>query len=149
MLKTADLFGISHSKAIRYRLKYLANQVALNCAYIQGKTNAPPMKSIPECFDEIVSLCKRRDNLGKKIKGTVTDDMIEAASNYPVERLVELVRGKTKAWCHEDKNPSAYHGTRTNTIVCPVCDKKFNAIQILMIRDGKTFFDAVKELCCN
>ena len=77
----------------------------------------------------------------------ITDADIEAARTYPVDSLVEIVRGKTRAWCHNDTVPSAFHATRTNRIICPVCNnRKFNAVDILMSRDGYSFIDAVKAL---
>jgi hypothetical protein len=78
--------------------------------------------------------------------GAITDEMIERAREYPVENLVEFVRGKAKAWCHDDRNPSMFHGTRNNIVVCPVCDKKFGPIDVLVTRDGMTFRDAVLTL---
>lgn len=76
----------------------------------------------------------------------ITDEMIETARRYPVMNLVEFYRGKATAWCHDDRRPSLYHGTRNNIVVCPVCDKKFNPIDILIHRDGMSFTEAVKRL---
>jgi hypothetical protein len=78
---------------------------------------------------------------------TISEDDILAAREVPVETLVEFVRGKATAWCHDDRNPSAFHGTNNNLVVCPVCDKKFGPIDILIHRDGMSFIDAVK--CLN
>lgn len=79
-------------------------------------------------------------------KQTITDEMIETARNHPVTNLVEFRRGKATAWCHDDKNPSLFFGSRTNRAVCPVCDRKFGPIDVLMTRDGMTFVEAVKFL---
>ena len=79
-------------------------------------------------------------------KPGITDEMIERARNYPVEKLIEFKHGKAIAFCHEDKNPSMFHGTRTNTAQCPVCAKSFDAIAILTDRDGMSFKEAVTTL---
>lgn len=76
----------------------------------------------------------------------ITDEMIARAKSFPVDKLIDFTRGKCHAFCHEDKNPSMFHGTRLNLAVCPVCDKKFDPIAILMQRDGMSFIAAVKEL---
>jgi len=77
----------------------------------------------------------------------ITDDMIEQARGYPVENLFELVRGKVQCFKHQDRHPSMYHGSRTNKMVCPVCNETWDAIAVLMERDGYLFRDAVKSLC--
>jgi hypothetical protein len=77
----------------------------------------------------------------------VTDEMIEQANNHPVENLVKISKGKATAWCHDDKRPSLYKGTKgANAFFCPVCNKGFGPIQILMSRDGYSFVDAVRQL---
>ena len=64
---------------------------------------------------------------------------------------VAVLDGGIQAWqaaglpC-TDKNPSAYHGTKTNRLVCPVCNKTWSALDILMQRDGINFKDAVLML---
>lgn len=78
--------------------------------------------------------------------GRITDEMIARAREYPVDRLVEFHRGRALAWCHNDRTPSLYHGTRKNVAVCPVCNRTFNPIDILVERDGLAFIEAVKGL---
>lgn len=85
--------------------------------------------------------------LGKvKIETSITDEMIATARAYPVDKLVVFHRGKCNAWCHDDRHPSMYHGTRINAACCPVCNKSFDPIAVLMTRDGMSFINAVKEL---
>ena len=79
-------------------------------------------------------------------KERITDDMIERAKAYPVDRLVEFRNKKAAAWCHEDRHPSLCHMTRKNLAWCPVCNQYFDAIGVLMNRDGYSFIDAVKQL---
>lgn len=76
----------------------------------------------------------------------ITDDMVQQARSFPVTQLIPFQRGKYQAWCHEDRNPSLYHAPRINKAVCPVCNKYFSSIDILVQRDGLTFVDAVRRL---
>ena len=77
----------------------------------------------------------------------ITDEDIDRARNHPITNLIEFKHGKASAFCHEDKQPSLYHATRTNRANCPVCDKSFDSIGVLMYRDNYMFQSAVKALC--
>jgi hypothetical protein len=79
-------------------------------------------------------------------KPGITDEMIQAARDYPIHHLIDFNRGKAIAFCHEDRNPSMYHQTRLNRACCPVCDKSFDSIEVLIKRDGMTFKSAVNSL---
>lgn len=79
-------------------------------------------------------------------KDAITDEMIERARDYPVTQLIDFQRGKVACPFHADKNPSAYFGNKTNRLICPVCNETWDAISILVKRDGMTFIDAVKTL---
>lgn len=103
-------------------------------------------------LDEMIELtkqmkaCERRmKDIDKKRDG-ITDEMIERARAYPIDKLIKFTRGKATAPCHDDRNPSMYHGTRKNVAVCPVCDKKWGPLDWLIEIEGKTFVEAVKEL---
>lgn len=108
--------------------------------------------------DVIIKLTQKRMALTKEIgkmsrykepvkKGGITDEMIAQAKEYPVDQLIDFNNGKAMAWCHDDSNPSLTLWKKGNKAVCWPCDKKFNAIDICMERDGMTFIDAVKYLC--
>jgi hypothetical protein len=79
-------------------------------------------------------------------KPGITDEMIQTARDYPITQLIEFTRGKAIAFCHEDRNPSMYHQTRLNRACCPVCDKSFDPISVLVERDGMTFKSAIHQL---
>lgn len=103
-------------------------------------------------LDEMIELtkqmkaCERRmKDIDKKRDG-ITDEMIERARAYPIDRLIKFHKGKATAPCHDDRNPSMYHGTRKNVAVCPVCDKKWGPLDWLIEIEGKTFVEAVREL---
>lgn len=76
----------------------------------------------------------------------VTTEMIEHAKSIPITNFVPFTHGKAKAWCHNDKRPSLYHATRKNLAICPVCDRKFGPIDIIMECYNMTFFEAVRHL---
>lgn len=80
-------------------------------------------------------------------QGRVTDEMIERAREFSVcDLILEFPKGRAKAWCHDDRNPSLYYGSKKGVAVCPVCNKSFDAIGILMERDGFSFSEAVRQL---
>lgn len=76
----------------------------------------------------------------------VTDEMIDAARNHPITNLIDFSRGNAVAFCHEDKRPSMFHAKRIGKAACPVCNKYFNAVDVLIERDGYSFIDAVRAL---
>ena len=89
--------------------------------------------------------------LNKGTKGDITDEMIQAARDYPFEELVlntpyEFKRGKGKCFNHEDKDPSMQYYKNTNTAFCFSCNKVFNPIDFMMIAEGMTFPEAVRRL---
>lgn len=144
--ENAEAFGISVESAIRMRTRFLVDIAGQWDEYIDGVTNELPNIALIDAFDEIIKLRAYETRYHKPCKGGITDEMIAAARECPINELVEFTRGKSKCWLHDDNNPSMYHGTRTNTAVCPVCDKKLGPIDVLMTRDGYSFVDAVKQL---
>jgi hypothetical protein len=93
----------------------------------------------------LLELCRIKKAMTTK-QDEITEDIIAAAKSHPMTSIIEFTRGKAKAFCHEDNNPSMYHATRLNLAICPVCDKRFDTIAVLMERDGMSFQDAVRAL---
>jgi len=155
--KQADVFGIDFKRALAMRHGYLDAAAAELRAEIDELVTFLEQTPCAVMFRyELKALGKKLVELGKlnkramlkKTSGDlINDDMIAQAKDYPVEQLVEFARGKAKAWCHPDKNPSMYHANRTNRVNCPVCDKSFGPIDVCIERDGMTFVDAVRYLC--
>ena len=77
----------------------------------------------------------------------ITQEMIQKARDLPVAGLLEWANGRSRAWCHEDLRPSLYVAPRINKVICPVCNKKFDTIDVIMNRDGINFRQAVLKLC--
>ena len=136
-------FGIDPIKALRMRFRYLREQLE----YWLEHDDYRWCIKINETLAEI----RRVTSHGRMLKapkreGDITDSMITQAAKYPITSLVEFVHGRTLAFCHDDRSPSAYYGTKTNRLFCPVCAKSFNSIDILVQRDGMSFPDAVRRL---
>lgn len=85
---------------------------------------------------------------GKTADDDITDDMIARARSHPIELIIEFTRGKARCINpnHDDRNPSMYHGTRTNTAQCPACGGKWDAIGAYMVITGMNFPEAVRKL---
>lgn len=140
---------------LRAEVKRLSADVVWFCDYADSADQVNAGVAVHfawQAFNELIKAAKELRQLSLAVnghqlpKGRITDEQIEAAKAVPVDTLVEFVRGRALAWCHPDRNPSLYHGTRKNVAVCPVCDLKFGPIDILVKRDGMTFIDAVKQL---
>lgn len=141
-IRTAKLFDIDPIEALRMRYRYL-----LDCLVetLSGESDRYWITDLCH-LREVVALGKK---LGKKNpagSNDITDEMIQQAMSVPIDSIVEFIRGHTTAICHDDKRPSAFHGTRTNKLVCPVCDTKYGPIDVLMVRDGLSFPAAVLQL---
>ncbi len=79
-----------------------------------------------------------------EMRGELTDVMIERARNFPLEKLVEPIRGYIKCPFHDDKKPSMW--VKDGFGFCFPCDKSLDAIGYMMQIKGLSFPDAVKAL---
>ena len=144
----AGLMGINKLAAARIRTRFLEEENDIMLKH----GGAVAMHWITENIKEAQELGRRvaqkkRKPLTSANSDEITPEMITAARGVPITELVEFVRGKAMCWSHPDKRPSMFHGTKFNIVVCPVCDKKFDTIGVLMKRDGYSFVDAVRSLC--
>lgn len=151
VFRAAAKFEISPRAAANMRMRYLRDQVhdLLSHRPVHPIVGYWANQAMNEILWLLIETDKREQQGHSKRfvrVDRITDDDIEAAKEYPIEQLVDFTRGKAFAWCHEDRNPSMYHATRTNKAICPVCDKFYNPIDVLMERDGMSFKDAVREL---
>jgi hypothetical protein len=106
-------------------------------------------------YEQIKKLERERRNLIQAFKSEgkpqstdeITDDMIQTAREYPIDRLIDFDRqNRAIAFCHPDKTPSLMWWRKGNKSHCFPCGKSFDTISVLMERDGMSFFDAVKRL---
>lgn len=143
----AAKFGINRRAAARMRIRYLETRLP-PLLETWAKTGDPAgMIWICDVIDEISFLMKKSRGRKPVSKNSITEEMIMNAKDTDIREVVAFNRAKqAKAWCHEDKQPSLYYGDRTNRAICPVCNKTFNAIDVLMTRDGYSFIEAVRAL---
>jgi hypothetical protein len=76
---------------------------------------------------------------------TTTPEMIDSALAYPIENLIHVVNGKALAFCHNDTHPSL--SLKDNKLMCFVCNKRFNPIDVIMHFNDIGYYDAVRYLC--
>lgn len=79
-------------------------------------------------------------------RNEVTPEMKQRAKAHPVTNLIQFEKGKALAFCHTDKTPSLTYYAKKNLATCFVCNKRFDPIDVLMLRDGYTFHDAIRAL---
>lgn len=90
----------------------------------------------------------------KKSKNHISGDEITSAKEYPLINLVEehvsLRRSGSNFYglCpfHEEKHPSFYIFTKSNTFKCFGCQKGGDSIEFLRNINNLSFIEAVKEL---
>ena len=79
-----------------------------------------------------------------------SDDRLERAKSVDCTTLIEFVRkGRypvAKCRWHDDHDPSLTYYARNNSTYCHVCGKYADAVDIVMVRDGVTFKEALKIL---
>jgi len=132
--------------AARIRARYLLQQLEL-CLASQSDVASYDAWQIVEELSELFHQAPytiRQSNSPNIDR--ITDDDIFRARAFPVEKLIWFVKGKAQAWCHEDRRPSLSWDKKHNAAHCFPCGKSFGPIDILMIRDGLSFKDAVKQL---
>lgn len=138
---------VDHKEAILERQKFVIAELYKWDDYINEVNDDIPELTMNEAVDELLQLEKALKFINKPPpKNEITQEMIDEVKSIPVENLVEIIRGKTKCFAHDDKSPSAYIATRTNKLCCPVCGKMWDTVDIKMVRDGMTFIDAVRSL---
>ena len=104
-----------------------------------------------DSLDRFIDLAKESRALflsvtRKESTDRITDEQIEQARAYPIDKLIEFTRGKALAPCHDDNAPSLSHDRKRNRATCFVCNKSFNPIDYIIMTDGLKFADAVKQL---
>jgi hypothetical protein len=140
----ANNMGKNKLAAARIRLRYLIPKI-----HSLGRFDSDVARHwISEYCTEAIYLLKHCNvTLKVHTKNQVTDEMKEHARWIPIDSVVDFDRNKKAlAWCHSDNRPSLYIASRLNLACCPVCDKRFNPIEVLMSRDGYKFYDAVRAL---
>ena len=140
--------GKSVTGALKARMTFLALEIVKWVEYIEEQHNDVPYGDIDANLDEIKAMYSALKTLYEvPSKNSITPQMIDLAKTFPIGHLVEFVHGKCHCPFHDDKTPSAYYATRTNYLNCPVCNDRWNPIDILVKRDELNFLEAVRTLC--
>jgi hypothetical protein len=109
------------------------------------------IRNTPEWIPPPEIEVERRERVPHKIdiSGTVTEEMVFAAKQFPIDKLLPFVHGATRCICpdHTDKNPSMYHGTKTNRAICGACGANYDTIDAYQIIHNVSFIEAVIRLC--
>lgn len=143
VVRKANEFGITRLAAARMRARYLLE--AIEAFQADGSDLAYLWQLDAE--DELLGLFHMLSRPIIESRNGITDDDIQRAKDYPIEELVQFDRmGKCLAFCHEEKTPSMSWHRKRNRAHCFGCGRSFNAIDVLMVRDGLSFIDAVKRL---
>jgi hypothetical protein len=142
----ASQMKISRKAAINMRCRYLAEEIENDLLGYTKTGNMICLYFALTSLEEVAYLKKKAVPQKGQSNG-IDQGMVEAAQNADVREVIAFDRANTAhAFCHTDKRPSLYYGSRSGRAVCPVCNKTFNAIDVLMQRDGYSFIDAVKAL---
>lgn len=138
-------FNINKLAAARMRARFVLESIDV---YIEDGSSLCLYWAKEELYDLIDLLANSGFTVSDILStaNNVTDDMIEHAKAYPVDRLIEFTRGKAKAFCHEDANPSLIYLDKKGIAWCPVCNVYYRSIDVLIKRDGYLFVDAVRYL---
>jgi hypothetical protein len=144
----AVLHGIMPSAALKMRIRYLEDQLAIWDRYEECETDIPAALTVSETLVELELFVGALKSLHEKPnKNEVTPDMLARAKAFPMEELMKFKHGKCHCFAHDDKSPSMFFAFRSNKINCPVCDRSWDTVDLLTDRDGLTFTRAVKKLC--
>ena len=145
--KVADEFGLIMQSVIKIRLRYLQLLLVDWISYIDEETNSIPALTFTKIIDEMIIFRNYTEMTKKSISiESITNDMIQQAREYPIEKMIEFVNGRAIAFCHTDKTPSLVLDRKRNRAHCFPCGKDFNAVDVKIERDGYKFIDAVKYL---
>lgn len=146
MAKAREM-GVLPEAALTMRIRFLRDRVDFYRTIDDGDTLLVAVWAAQDII-EVVELEKylRRE---KQIRESeITDTMIEIARSVPIDTIVKFTRGL--AHCinpdHADKNPSMFHGTRTNNAICPACGEKYDSIAAYQLLHGCDFKAAVRAM---
>lgn len=166
IVEAAEFFGVDIHWAVAKRIVFLKSRMTelsekSSCwEKVSGTFNDPLQQAyIAACLEENKEkLAKLRHELkrlrsaesGKdKVQGNnqINDEMIARAKATPITNVIDFNNyGKAFAFCHADKHPSLHWNRDYNQAYCFVCHRPFNAVDVLVYRDGYDFKDAVLEL---
>jgi len=96
-------------------------------------------------IEEKEELLKEAEQIEKRLNSKITEEMIEIARSFPIERIVEVDNGwATCAFHSPDKNPSMY--CKNNYAYCFSCKENADPIKLYMTIHNCSFVEAVNNL---
>ena len=157
LTRIAEATGLPLPECRALRIAYLRRHIqemaecVASLADHGGELEARFAESV---FGELVSEARELRYLSRVSRpgyrqpvGNITPEMIERARQFPIENLIEFDRQhKAVAFCHADNHPSLSWHRAGNRATCFPCNKSFNPIDVLTLRDGMSFRDAVRQL---
>jgi hypothetical protein len=141
--------GVDPLDALRMRYRYLAGRVAeFRALYLLHNTIDPYFWWWIESATDLkylVDYAKRYKV--KPPENSITDAMILNAKSYPIDQLFELSHGRTYCFVHNSKQRDLSFHAASNRVHCfGACNRSFDSIDVLTIRDSMTFTQAVRFL---
>lgn len=144
--RISESTGMSLPECRGHRVEYLRRHIQEMAECVASLADDAGELSPHFCrsvFEELTAEAKELRYLSRVSRpgyrqpvGSITPEMIERARQFPIENLIEFDRQhKAVAFCHAD-----------NRATCFPCNKSFNPIDVLTLRDGMSFRDAVRQL---
>lgn len=100
---------------------------------------------IQDNLTKLIKLQKEVIALRKPKTNGITEEMIQAAKDYPFKDLYEFRNGMCVCPFHADKDPSMKLYSN-NTVHCFSCHKSWGTIAFITELEGLSFQDAVRKL---
>lgn len=142
-IRAADKWEISRLAAARMRARFLFQRID---EWLENGSDLA-LYWVQQAFDELDELARRCRIPPRDPSKALTQEQIQQAREYPIDKLVEFNRtGKAYAWCHNDHVPSLHHNRKHNRAHCWPCNHSYNPIDVLVYRDGRSFEEAVRSL---
>lgn len=149
--------GVSYPDALFMRLKFVRQQMFMEIRdldSVQGITTDSDEIIFWTAWNNVIDLAHEQQALVNALRyrnaperNQITPGMIETARSYPIDQIVTFDRlGRATAFCHDDARPSLSWDRKHNRAHCFPCGRSFNAIDVLVCRDGMSFCDAVTQL---
>ncbi len=159
LIDRAKAMGVEVRWALERRVQYLVDKQDDERKYIETLIDSvmDGNNEVTQAFlsSQIRNTEVEVNRLEREIKtltevpreGEITDDMIETAREHPIGNLIDFSRGnRCKAFCHDSDSDSMVKPRSGNYAWCHVCSSAYGSIDVLMLRDGMSFVDAVKSL---
>lgn len=141
--------GLDPLEALRSRYRYLTRRVTeFKTLYLLHNTIDPYFWWwIESALDRQCLVDYAQRYKVKPTENSITETMILTAKAYPIDQLFELSHGRTFCFSHNSKQHDLSFHAASNRVHCfGSCNRSFNTIDVLTMRDNMTFTQAVRFL---